>query len=336
MVAVDGLGLLLVPAGRVRVHVPHVERLDQVLGLEDVEVRADRPAEQGQIVDHPLADEAPLAVQEQVGLRVTLRQLLAALAQHERQVREGGHALGHADLDQGPVERDLTRRRGEQVLAADDVGDPHHRVVDRVDQGVERLPVAAHDDEVRHRACAEGHLATDEVGEGDVLVGHPQPQHRLTALGTEGGQLLRREAAVGVVVTELGVAAGRSVPGLDLVGGGVGLVGQPRLQEPARHIDVQLVPLALAVRAVRPAYSRTLVVVEPEPVEGLHELLGGLARVTRRVRVLDAEDEGATVVSREGPVEQRGAGHSYVRRPGGAGAEPDAHVGAGGLGVLGD
>src|SRR3712207_9268082 len=61
------------------------------------------------------------------------------------------------------------------------------------------------DDEVGHRARGEPDLPAHQVGPGEVLVGHPQPQYRLAALGAEGGLLLVGEEAVGVVVTELGV-----------------------------------------------------------------------------------------------------------------------------------
>ena len=91
-------------------------------------------------------------------------------------------------------------RRREQVFAAQHVGDAHQRVVDRVHERVERMPVRAHDDEVGERAGREGDLAADQVVEGEVVVGHAQAERGLAALGAEGGLLLVGEVALEVVV----------------------------------------------------------------------------------------------------------------------------------------
>ena len=65
-----------------------VERRDHLLEGEDVAVGGDRPAQQGQVVEQPLGQEALVAVGEQVGLRVALGELLVALAHHVGQVAE--------------------------------------------------------------------------------------------------------------------------------------------------------------------------------------------------------------------------------------------------------
>jgi hypothetical protein len=78
VVAVDRLGLLLVEAGGIGVHVDDVERGDELLEREHIAIRRDRPAEQREVVQQALVDEAALTVQEQVGLRVALGELLVA------------------------------------------------------------------------------------------------------------------------------------------------------------------------------------------------------------------------------------------------------------------
>ena len=85
---VDRLGLLQVEAGRVGADPGDVEGLDQLGHGEDVAVLGDRPAQQRQVVDQALGQEAALAVEVEVGLRVALGQLLVALAGDERQVPE--------------------------------------------------------------------------------------------------------------------------------------------------------------------------------------------------------------------------------------------------------
>ncbi len=85
---VDRLGLLEVEAGRVGVDVADVEGGVHLLEGEHVVVGRDRPAQQGEVVEQALGQEAALAVQEQVGLRVALGELLVALAHHVGQVAE--------------------------------------------------------------------------------------------------------------------------------------------------------------------------------------------------------------------------------------------------------
>ena len=61
---------------------------DHLVEREDVAVGGDRPAEQRQVVEQALGQEALVAVAEQVRLGVALGQLLVALAHDERQVAE--------------------------------------------------------------------------------------------------------------------------------------------------------------------------------------------------------------------------------------------------------
>ncbi len=79
VVAVDRLGLLLVEARGVRVDVGDVEGPDELVEGEDVAVGSERPPEQGEVVQQPFRDEALLTLQEEVGLGVSLGELLVAL-----------------------------------------------------------------------------------------------------------------------------------------------------------------------------------------------------------------------------------------------------------------
>ena len=332
--AVDRDRLLLVEAGGVGQHLVHVEVLHELLRGEDVLVRGEGPAQQAEVVQQALRDEAVVPVQEQVGLRIALGQLLVALAHHVGQVAEHRHVPGDADRVQGAVERDLARSGREQVLAAQHVGDAHERVVHRVHEGVQRRAVRADHHEVRHGAGLEGDLPAHQVGEGDVLVRHAQPPDRRAALGLEGGDLLVREVTVVTVVAQLGIAAGGPVTGLGLLGARVGRVDVSAGLELLDHVRVDLPTLGLTVRLVRAADLDALVPVDPEPAHRLEQLLVGLLRVALGVRVLDAEHEGAAGVPRPAPVEQDRADQPHVGGAGGRGGEAHAH---GGLGVhLGD
>ena len=328
---VDRLGLLEVEPGGVGADPGDVEGLDHLGHREDVAVLGDRPAEQRQVVGQALGQEAALAVDVEVGLRVPLGQLLVALAGDVGQVAEPRGPGGDADVGQRPVEGELTRGGGQQVLAAQDVGDAHEGVVHRVHERVERHAVGPHQHEVRHGPGGEADLAPHEVVPHQVLVGHRQPQHRLAALGPEGGLLLLGQEPVVVVVAELGVLPRGEPAGVDLLVRREGLVGMPRGQQLGGHVAVDVVALRLPVGLVRAAHLRALVPVQAEPAHAVEQVPVGLLGVPGRVGVLDAEHELPAGVPRVRPVEQRrphqaDVHHARRRRaePGADGAR-DAH-----------
>ena len=312
MVAVDRFGLLLVETRRVRVHIDDVERRDELVEGEDVTVGRDRPAEQSEVVQETFADESLVALQEQVGTRIPLRELLRAVAEHERHVSESRDERCHAGFDERAVEHDLPRRRRHEVLTAQHVGDAHQRVVDRVDERVERHAVRPHDDEVAEAAGREGHVAAHEVVVRDVLVRHLEPQGGRAPLRTECGLLVLGEVAVVVVVSLLLRSAVRFVARVDLLGRREALVHEALLEQPIEHLAMDVVPLRLAVGRMGPSDLDALVPVEAEPPERVDQLVVALLAVAVRVRVLDSEHERSAVVAREAPVEQCRANETDV------------------------
>ena len=94
---------------------------------------SDQPSSD-EVVEQALGDEPALALQEQVGSRVALGELLVAVAEHERHVAEARDERRDAGVDERPVQRELAGRRGHQVFAAQHVRDAHQRVIDRVDE----------------------------------------------------------------------------------------------------------------------------------------------------------------------------------------------------------
>ena len=225
----------------------------------------------------------------------------------------GGRAVAHADIRERGVHRELAGGRGEQVLAAQHVGDAHERVVDGVDQGVERVAIGAHDDVVGHVLATEGQLATDEVIPGPILIGHGEAGDGAATLGLEGCALLGSEvaAATGVALGAPG-RPGSLALSLELLGGAVAGIGVPGLDKPARDVGVDVHALGLAVGAVGSADLGTFVPVQAQPAQGVEQHEVGVLGVALGVGVLDAEDEGAAVVACEGPVEERGARHADV------------------------
>jgi hypothetical protein len=262
---------------------------------------------------------------EDVRLRVPLGELAVALAGDEREMTVAERPVADSHPLQRLQQRDLARGGGKQVLPAQDVGDAHEGVVQRVGERVERGAVAAGEHEVGHGARLERDSAPDVVVERDVAVGHPQAEHRRPPLGAERRPLLLGEVSVGVVVAELRVAARGPVSGLDLLGRRVGLVHLACLHEQAERVAVRVTSLALPVGPVRASDLWALVPVEAEPAQHVEQSLVGLDGVAAGVGVLDAEDEGAAVVAGVRPVEQGGADQSDVRgaRRRRAEADPD-------------
>ncbi len=91
-------------------------------GLARAALRA--PAEQGQVVHQRLRQDAHLAEAGDGGCSVALRQALAIAAQDGREMRELRHLP-----PKGLVDRHLLGGVRDMVIAADDVGDLHQRVV---------------------------------------------------------------------------------------------------------------------------------------------------------------------------------------------------------------
>ena len=124
-------------------------------------VLGQRPAEQGQVVGTP-SGRNPLSryIRKLDSGSRLLSFLLPSPMTYGQVAEPAVRPVGDADRLQRLVQRELARRRRQQVLAAQHVGDAHQRVVDRVDQRVERLTVAAHEHVVGDVLGGERDLAT--------------------------------------------------------------------------------------------------------------------------------------------------------------------------------
>ena len=169
-----------------------VEALDDLVEREDLLLGPGRPAEQRQVVDERLADEALGAVVVDRRLALALAHLRPVRVEDERQVGERGHVVAER-----PEQQDVLGRVRDVVLAADDVGDLHRGVVDDDREVVERRAVGADDDEV----AAEVGRRRSRPGRGRCRRSRRRPPRRgsgvrrLAALGLERGALLRGQVA---------------------------------------------------------------------------------------------------------------------------------------------
>ena len=230
------------------------------------------------------------------------------------------------DLRQRLVEHDLPGRRGQQVLTTENVGDLHQRIVDRVDQGVERLAGAADEHVVRHVDGLEADLTTNQVVEPDRRVRHPHPDDEGATLPLVRRHLLGAQVPAVTVVPRRRPRGPRLLACLELLAGAEAAVRQPRLQQLGGDVGVDLTALGLHVRSVGTADLRALVPVQPEPGERVHQPSVGLGQVATGVGVLDPQHEGAAVVPSEHPVEQRAADVADVQVAGRRRGEPDPNL----------
>lgn len=80
---------------------------------------------------------------------------------------------------------------------------------------------------------------------------------------------------------------------------------------------------------MRAAHIRALVPLDAQPAQGVEDLLLGLAGGTQLVRVLDAQDELATVLTGEAEIEEGDVGGTDVRVTGGRRRDAGADSGHG-------
>ena len=147
-----------------------LEALDDLVDRQDLLLGPGRPAEQRQVVDQRLADEALGDVVRDRGLALALAHLRPVRIEDERQV--GEPRLGMAER---PEQQDVLGGVREVVLAADDLADLHRRVVDDHGEVVERRPVAADDHEVATEVDdVELDVAADDVIEPDDAGADPE------------------------------------------------------------------------------------------------------------------------------------------------------------------
>ena len=120
---------------------------------------------------------------------------------------------GHVVAER-PEQQDVLGRVRQVVLAADDVGDGHRRVVDDDGEVIERVAVGANDDEVAAEVRdVDLDAAADDVVERDDALPDPEPQRPAATLGLAGSPILRgqRRAPADVLRRQLGRLLGLAV-----------------------------------------------------------------------------------------------------------------------------
>ena len=154
VLGIDPIELLGVEGRRVLGDAVERELAGQNIARDDRGLAVERPAEQCQVVDERIGQVAGIAVLLHRGGAMALGELFAVGAQNHGDVGERRHGR-----TEGLVNHDLTRGVGQVVVAADDVGDLHHGVVDDGREVVRGRAVGAEDDKVVELLGVKGHLA---------------------------------------------------------------------------------------------------------------------------------------------------------------------------------
>ena len=135
-------------------------------------------AEAGEQIDHRQGQVALLAQFANTAAAVAFRQRRAVFTDDQRQM-----AVAGGRQPQDFEDEQLPRGIGQVVLAAQNVGDPHERVVDGVAEEERRTAVGAADDEIADVVAAEGLGAADQIVECDRASGrNPKAQGRFFPL----------------------------------------------------------------------------------------------------------------------------------------------------------
>lgn len=109
--------------------------------------------------------------------------------------------------------------------------------------------------------------------------------------------------------------------GVQLLGSIKSVVGPSGLHELFRVFQVDVAPLALAVRRMRAADADTLVDLDAAPLERLEDILLGTRHETLRVGIFDTKNHRTAVPTREQVVIKRRTYAADMQRPRRAGCE---------------
>src|SRR5207253_548800 len=129
------------------------------------------------------------------------------------------------------------------------------------------------------------------------------------------------QGAAGAVVHPAGGLGRRGPACREFVRRAVTVVRCAGRNETTSRLAIVIEPGTLKVRRVRAAGVRPLVPIEPKPPQALKNPGHHVGRRAFDVRVLDAQDERTSEMSRVQPVEERGSSSSDVKIAGWRGRE---------------
>eukprot|EP00825_Cyclidium_porcatum_P048862 TRINITY_DN831_c0_g1_i20.p2 TRINITY_DN831_c0_g1~~TRINITY_DN831_c0_g1_i20.p2 ORF type:complete len:531 (+),score=22.41 TRINITY_DN831_c0_g1_i20:590-2182(+) len=291
--------------------VVEIEPFDELLARKDF-VIAMRPAEAGEIIDNGFGQETFVVVLHDRNGTVALRQLGAVIAEDHRQVGVGWHfgaeCLKDVDLARGVVD---------MVVTADDVGDAHIPVIDADAEIVGRCAVGAGDDQVVQFRVGKLDVALDLVIPGnDAALRILEADYWRNICGRSRQVLARFRAPATVIARLFLLRFLFGAQGIELFTRRVAVI---RAAIGEHLLDDFLVALH-ALHLV----ERAFVMFQSQPLHAIQNGLNCFRRRASDIRILYAQDKGATVAAGVGPGEQGGTGAADMQVTGGAGGKTGA------------
>ena len=205
------------------------------------------------------------------------------------------------------VQPDLTRRAGDEVASANDLGHARQAVIDRHGELVGENAVRAPDNEIT--AFLRQVLAVraeHAVGKRDDLVGHAHARCRRTFFPFFF-DLRRREIPAGPGIQHAAVRKMRRTRGVQRGPGAEARIKQPLFAQDLLVFFINRRPLGLIRHLAVP--------VETEPAQIVHNEIRVAARAAHRVKILDPQQERAVLMPCAQPRKQRAQHVSKVHAP---------------------
>ena len=208
------------------------------------------------------------------------------LAHDWRQVDEG-RRLPAEEL----IEQDMLRRRGDELGAADDMGDAHQMVVDDVGKIVGRHAVPLDEDLILERVVADGDVAVNHIVEGRrAAERHLLADDKRLALREVLVDDFLRQIAAGAVVADKALVVFRRLL-MCFAGIAEAAIGEAVVDELLRIFGIDVHALALDVGAAVAADVRAFVRNDVGRVKRAVDEVDSIGHEARAVGILNAQDE---------------------------------------------
>ncbi len=304
IVLIEPQQLVGIESGRRPVHRREIEQVDHFLAAENFLVPM-RPAQAHQIVQQRLGQVAVIAILQHADGAMALGQALTVGAQDHRDMGIGWR--GYTDR---PQQIDLPGSIIDVIVAANDMGDAHVRIVDHHREVIGGRSVGTGDDEIVELGVVESDGPAHQILEHHLPVRRvAEAHHRANALG----RWILTVAAQAVI--------SRLFLGHHLLGpqriepfpAAIAPIGRPLRKHTFNDLPVTIKTLGLIIR--------TVIVLEAEPRHALEDGLDVFVGRALPVGILHPQDESPALAARVEPGKQRRAGAADMQMASGTGSE---------------
>ncbi len=195
------------------------------------------------------------------------------------------------------------------ILAAQDVGHLHERVIDRIREEKGRRAVFPPDDKITDVRAIDPLRAMHQIIELQLPIGrHAKPQRRPIARGQARGASIGRERRAGARIARR--PAGRELSPaaqFQFCAAAKAWIGLPLLFKARQQRRIDAATLGLPIGSVSPAAPGTLVPLQSQPCQVALQSQNMRGRGAKRVRVFHAQYKSPARAPRQQHAEQRRA-----------------------------